>query len=138
MRRIIITLAALAVIVSACATAADPSPTTTVLRSRSTIERTGVTPRAILASFALVPFDQCEAFLDHVKTEAAEVVGPYGLDGYGGGYFPFDDVRALAVEEAPQAAVGGAGSDFSGTNIQELPRKTARLHAVCSDFVSAN
>ncbi len=34
---------------------------------------------------SLVPFDACASFLDHVHAEAAKRVGPYGIDGYGGG-----------------------------------------------------
>lgn len=115
MRRITIALAALAITVGACTTAADP-PSTTVAGRPS-----GTTPQAVLASFALNQFDACEAFLDHVRTEAAKVVGPYGLDGYGGYYPPIAFTDAVAAT-ADDAGAGGEAVErvFSGTNVQEL------------------
>ena len=65
------------------------------------------------ASQALVAFDGCDAFLDHVISHAVELVGPYGLDG-----FPviwFED--AVAGAETDTAA-GGDRAAFSETNIQ--------------------
>ena len=53
------------------------------------------------ASQALVAFDGCDAFLDHVISQAVELVGPYGLDG-----FPviwFEDAVA-GVREALEVA----------------------------------
>ncbi len=105
---------------------------------------TGVGPLTAAAfTFAagLQPFDECEAFLSHIRGEAAERVGPYGLDGYGGyvggpvplieGGFEGD---VVFEEEAPAAefdsaaeptfdgggddAGGVAGTDFSETNVQ--------------------
>ncbi|MDH3753885.1 MAG: beta-propeller domain-containing protein [Acidimicrobiia bacterium] len=62
---------------------------------------------------ALIPFDACESFLDHVQTEAAERVGPYGLDGFGG-YYPvaFDDVALEAdvgLEAPEEEAIAESG-----------------------------
>ena len=115
MRRITIAIAALAIAVGACTSVADPTPTTNARRPSGTV------PQALLASFALNQFDECEAFLDHVRTEAAKVVGPYGLDGHGGYYPPiaFTDVMVAAAEDS---AAGGGSVDraFSGTNVQEL------------------
>lgn len=45
----------------------------------------------------LAPFSDCSAFLDHVKAEASDRVGPYGLDPSG---YPF----AYAVMESSAAA----------------------------------
>ena len=69
----------------------------------------------------LVGFDTCDAFLDHLKSEALERVGPYGFGGGGR--------RFAAVEEAAEADSGGqraaltdptAGVDYSTTNVQEV------------------
>ena len=95
----------------------------------------------------LTPFDDCGAFLDHVRAEARERVGPYGLQNDPWAYWIDDGVLIegdLTVEmtaemgdEAASNAVatvpaggrfgssgdedgGGTGSDFTGTNVQEL------------------
>ena len=84
---------------------------------------------------ALTPFADCSTFLDHVKAEAAERVGPYGLTGnpwgyWGGEDFVVDEMTAeeAAMDDAAQpasagdsgdSASGGEGS-FTGTNVQEL------------------
>lgn len=89
---------------------------------------------------ALARYDSCEAFLDDVKAEALERVGPYGFgQGGWGPAIPFGmgsddsagameqspDARATATTTAPQSSdsgVGGAGEGtggFSGTNNQE-------------------
>lgn len=87
-----------------------------------------------LAGLSLQPFDHCDALLDHLKAEARERVGPYGLDGVGGpGILEFDEIARAAVEDAtsgPLPATGGDadssnalapqdGTDYSGTNVQE-------------------
>ena len=78
----------------------------------------------IVLTAGLVRFDACDALLDHLRTEAAERVGPWGF-----GRAP----RAFIVEEEPAetAAADSAGDstasrtapveglDFSGTNVQE-------------------
>ena len=78
-------------------------------------------PTGLFAS-ELVEFDSCEAFLDRMKSEALERVGPYG----------FDDGRSIMVddwveEDAMEAAAAPlaedaptAGVDYSTTNVQEL------------------
>ena len=61
----------------------------------------------------LVPFDDCASLLEHIKAEAAERVGPYGLDGTGypiwleGGVMRgeigvLDSGPAIAIEESVQ------------------------------------
>jgi uncharacterized secreted protein with C-terminal beta-propeller domain len=62
-------------------------------------------------SQALVAFDGCDAFLDHVISHAVDLVGPYGLEG-----FPVDEARAGA--ETDDAGSGDARAAFSETNIQ--------------------
>ncbi len=132
MGRITTTLIALALLLTACASNQDVSTTTTRGPSSGGDGRVN----AQLASYSLVPFDACDAFLDYVIERGTELVGPYGLNpGYGYGLpgdaillergeFTSDDAGApvtttAAAEEtlAPQA--GGDG-DFSGTNVQEL------------------
>lgn len=98
---------------------------------------------------ALAPFDDCSAFLDHVKGEASERVGPYGLDQNGWWYLEDGDMAidraattelaaqemsaAEAVDDAadePASAPGGdpvadsadgdsAGAGYTSTNVQE-------------------
>lgn len=83
----------------------------------------------------LTRFSDCDAFLDHVRAEAAERVGPYGFDVGGSWDMPvFADDRDFAVPatQAPVATVapdmplwGAEGSDdsadvtYTGTNVQE-------------------
>ncbi|MCP5029242.1 MAG: hypothetical protein GY929_23450, partial [Actinomycetia bacterium] len=91
---------------------------------------------------ALQTFDSCDAFLDHVRTEALEHVGPWGFEdgGYWGGpVFMEDEMVMEAAEDAvsadsdggfapnsgrvdaPQAVGeegGSAGPEFSETNRQ--------------------
>jgi hypothetical protein len=69
---------------------------------------------------SLIAFDACDSFLDYVKTNAIDRVGPYGLDdpfGWWGG-------RAFASDGAEEATVTTAadsgGESFSGTNVQVL------------------
>ncbi|MDH3500046.1 MAG: beta-propeller domain-containing protein [Acidimicrobiia bacterium] len=120
------TAVAVAIIAAACTSTAS-TPTTT----RGSIlppTTTGRTVNAVLASNALVPFDACEPFLDHIIPHALEQVGPYGLDGYGTpwmwrGGFAIDDVAATTAAPALEGdRGGGAGSapTYSGTNLQEV------------------
>lgn len=78
------------------------------------------------AAAELVRFDDCDAFLDHLKTEALGRVGPYGF-GAGRSYLARDVAEAAAAEAeaAADAAEGAAskapvaGVDYSTTNVQE-------------------
>jgi len=77
-------------------------------------------PRTPLAAPALRPFDSCNAFLDYVKEHALDLVGPYGLEGYGGApviepMFATEDA-AGAPPVAPSR--GGAAPGHSTTNVQ--------------------
>jgi len=121
MRRTIIALmAAVAVVSTACTASVTTGSTSTTLPSQ-TRGPTGV--RAFAAS-SLEPFDSCNDFLDYVKSHALERVGPYGLDGYGGGYYLGDAVFAVEEDAARQSidtavpAGGVKGVDYSGTNVQ--------------------
>ena len=88
---------------------------------------------------SLETFDTCDDLLAYFRTEGAEAVGPYGFDGGGGPIALTDEVatatggpgagrRESATTAAPAAAeadtAGGgsgpvAGTDYSGTNVQE-------------------
>ena len=65
-------------------------------------------------SQALVAFDGCDAFLDHVISHAVDLVGPYGLDGYP--VIWFED--SVAGAETDSAGAGEPRAAFSETNIQ--------------------
>ncbi|RZV45751.1 MAG: hypothetical protein EX269_09090 [Acidimicrobiales bacterium] len=54
----------------------------------------------------LAAFDDCNALLNHLRTEGAERVGPYGFDG-GGWYGPVDGI-AVDVMEGDDAMEEGA------------------------------
>ena len=85
---------------------------------------------------ALTPFADCNTFLDHIKAEARERVGPYGLDGSPWMYWEGDDVLMTGEDTADSAAAepasagddsvgGNSGGDsgdgsYTGTNVQEL------------------
>ena len=79
-------------------------------------------PSQVQLTAALTSFESCEPFLRHVKANALEMVGPWGLDG---GY-------AIAVMEGSELARDGSqaiadssqsalapGVDYSTTNVQE-------------------
>ncbi len=85
----------------------------------------------------LVPFDGCDALLEHLKEEAMERVGPYGLDNSGYPIWISEGVArampetAFATEEmgpvptdasieSDSAQSSGEATDFTGTNVQEL------------------
>ena len=146
MRRQVSWLVGLALLVAACA--ADPTtapggdtvsntdtPTTTapggaggvtVSTADTSTSTTGSGGPVGLFASALVEFDSCDAFIDHVKAEALERVGPYGLEGNPrfGPFFMEEVLEAeMAVAEASAAtapAAPQAGVDYSATNIQEV------------------
>ena len=161
MKKLTIWLAATALSAGACAsepTASETSPppqTTVAAAVEDTAagpvsDGTAVTvfstpapgvPAGLFAS-QLVEYDSCSAFLDRLKAEALERVGPYGFGG-GSPFFgvpePAIDAPSSASEEAlattaaapmaeaaeasaDGAASGGGGSAgpaFSTTNVQE-------------------
>ncbi|MEQ8718816.1 MAG: beta-propeller domain-containing protein [Acidimicrobiales bacterium] len=69
---------------------------------------------------ALTPFDACDAFLDHVHTEAGARVGPWGLQvgGYYGGPVFFEG--DVATDDA--GGFDGAGGDDGATGGAEEPQ----------------
>ena len=77
----------------------------------------------IVLTAALVRFDDCGALLEHLRSEYAERVGPWG---FGGGWFGHaeDDLMADDMADSDDSVTGAAaaaveGVDFSGTNVQE-------------------
>ncbi|MEM9467388.1 MAG: beta-propeller domain-containing protein [Actinomycetota bacterium] len=157
MRRILFTIVTLALLASACS-GDDPvaegdgggdTPTT------STPERNDdgelvveIDGDELVLTSGLSGFGDCDALLDHLRTEAGERVGPWGFEsgGWFGGPVPmraadtFDDDDMAEedemVEEEPSAEASAPafdqavettttadaveGVDFSGTNVQEL------------------
>ncbi len=150
MRRILLLLTlTLALVASACASddapsGGDPDDSGSSTNSDGEIVIEVGGEEIVLAS-GLSGFDDCDALLDHLRTEAADHVGPYGFNG-GGWYFPGwfgEDTIAVDmamedegdfdraaddsgdVAESAQASDAGAanlveGVDFSGTNVQEI------------------
>ena len=126
MRKSITWLIGMALLAGAC-TNSGTTTTTTTTRSSTSITSTtsvgGVVP-GLFAS-ALQEFDSCDAFLAHIKAEAIDRVGPYGLPGQG---YRGGAVGILAAETAEPPSAAGfddasraliAGQDFSTTNVQE-------------------
>jgi len=140
MRRNIALMLAVGLLAAACSGADTAASTTTSIA----VTTTGGGATAVAGTFdpsqirfvaALERFDSCDALLDHFKAEAKERVGPYGLEGSGGGFIPFreavafeEDVVSAPGEVATTAASaqtsgddsGGRveGVDYSGTNVQ--------------------
>jgi len=140
-RRSLLAVLALVLLATACASDDPPlasGPTTDVVDGpdEDSTGTSGAVRRGRLQAFSA-----CEEFLGHMRAEAAERVGPYGLDGvFGGGIgvvaeaaeeAMFDDSSADAVDTssagnsapAQRTAAQSApveGEDFSGTNNQVL------------------
>lgn len=132
-RTALTTLATVGLLATACG---SDDPIASDARPETVIDIGG---NEIVLTSALSGFDGCDALLDHLRTEGADRVGPWGFnDGWYGGFWPVDgaisDVAALEAPEeegadfaadAPIAAQGGESSgltegvDFSGTNVQE-------------------
>jgi hypothetical protein len=116
------------------------------VESPSTTDATPSGNRRRITGLRLAPFSDCAEFLDHVKLEARERVGPYGLDPFG---YPvtwrgdemmaaemsatdvaFDTASATVPAAAPAGRVSNEGGDgdqaaasgdasIAGTNTQE-------------------
>jgi uncharacterized secreted protein with C-terminal beta-propeller domain len=91
-------------------------------------QRDEVRPRVVLAS-ALRAFDDCDALLGYVHSQAATLAGPYGIAGDAGGprVFAVEDrmmatagsTAGGAASAAPVAAARDAAPGYSATNAQE-------------------
>ena len=81
----------------------DPSTSTTVQRNDDGEVVVEIDGDELVLTSGLSGFGDCDALLTHLRTEAAERVGPYGFDG-GGWYGPVFargfDTDDMAVEEA--------------------------------------
>ena len=125
MRRMTLAFTALLLALTACSSTSTPS--TTAGNSGGIVGGGGLSGGGAsvhLVKGALVRFQACEDFLAHVKAEAIDRVGPYGLDWYGGWPIAFGRLDALAfpaAEAGEDAAGGGAnGQTYSTTNNQEV------------------
>ena len=104
-----------------------PATGPTVSTTGLAVSTTGPGPVVGLFASALVEFDSCDAFIGHVKAQALDRVGPYGLDG---GRYPdpwiMEEADAEIMEESAAAATDSvasapqAGVDYSTTNVQEI------------------
>ncbi|CAN5876175.1 beta-propeller domain-containing protein [soil metagenome] len=104
-------LATLALVIGSCS--AEPST-----GEQGATTSTFVDPGP-LAAPSLAAFDACDSFLDYVKTNAIERVGPYGLDNpnhgwWGGRMFAEDGAEQAASEPSSN----GGSQSFSETNVQ--------------------
>jgi uncharacterized secreted protein with C-terminal beta-propeller domain len=126
MKRTSILIATLVMLVAACSSAEDSATTTSFSRTtRAPIE-------AVPAAYGLQPFDACDDFLDYVRKNAVDLVGPWGFEhGYWGGGPLFVDGDAVMEATAAGEAADGADDsgaataprqdvDYSATNVQEL------------------
>ena len=124
MRRTITIVAAAALMLTACtlpAGSAEPTSTSEVTTT------TFIESPHPSASRALMSFDACADLLDWTIEHALELVGPYGLDGYGAYpvFAEFSDVAGALdsaggrVSEEQSASPNAVTSDVIGTNLQE-------------------
>ncbi len=118
-------IAALAMTAVACN--AGTAPSTTTGRNGGPFITTDqpARPRGVLASFSLVPFNECETFLDYVISHAVDLVGPYGLGSgfdyrWSGGDVVFESFAADDGGQEAAALSAPSSRDFSGTNVQVL------------------
>ena len=108
----------------------DTDGAVTVDTAPGTVTVVGTTipggPAGLFAS-QLVEFNSCDAFLDRLKAEALERVGPYGFND-GVGIFRAEiaveaEVMLEAAADSSAEQAGGPGSaagvDYSTTNVQE-------------------
>ncbi len=118
-----------------------PNETLTTIPAAPADSSTGSSPGSLVTRVSLTSFDECDALMEHIRSEALERVGPYGLDDDFEGPFiargqelAFDDAAPaleFSVDQADSAAGPSAegrteapssapaqGVDFSGTNVQ--------------------
>ena len=119
-----VVLAVLAVLAAGCGTDAEGPGFSGQPPVVSTTGVVDVSGTQLVAG--LVAFTECDELLLHLRAEAVERVGPYGLGGgwFGGPVmlemgFATTDV-ATAAPAAGMARSMEEGVDFSGTNVQEL------------------
>lgn len=132
MRTRLLILMSVALLAAACTASDEPNAEPPATTDPAPGEPVTLDQDQLRLIAALRTFDECEALLDHLHTEAGERVGPYGLDNNGwwsGGDVVFEastDDSALEVEATAadslsgEEAAGVPGVDFSETNVQEL------------------
>ena len=78
-----------------------------------------LSPSQIQLTSALTSFESCDPFLRHVKANALDMVGPWGVEG---GYFPVV-MESEILRDSPEVAATDSTSvsetQYSTTNIQE-------------------
>ena len=127
-------VASVAIALTACSsdgstTTDSTTRSTTGVPSTSAVGATTTTPASRPQGFAsrLEFFGDCPALLDYMQTEASARVTAWGLGG--GGYAVGGDVRVADTAEATDSAATqgevaptapSAGTDYSGTNTQEV------------------
>ena len=94
----------------------------------------GSSSNSIITRVSLTSFDECDALMEYIRSEALERVGPYGLDDDFEGPFiargqelasaaadvapSADFADAAPTAESAQSSAPEQGVDFSGTNVQ--------------------
>jgi hypothetical protein len=111
MRKFLILLAAIGLIASACGD--DDTNDTSPSGDELIVEIGG---ENIVLTSSLSGFDSCDTLLDHLRTEGAERVGPWGFnDGWYGGWWPDDGPMPVdAMFEEVDMALGrdDSAADF--------------------------
>ena len=150
MRRLLFLFLSCTLLATACSddgasNAGDTDPDASVQRNDDGEVVVDIDGDEVVLTSGLSGFTDCDTLLTHLRTEAAERVGPYGFDSggwYGGPIWgrgieveemAVDDMAAdtadfaTAEESAGSVAFDGddsagptEGVDFSGTNVQEL------------------
>lgn len=124
MRRMTIAATALLLALTACSSSVESVTTSAGSSSGLTSVGSGNVGGGTsvhLVKGALTRFQACDDFLRHVKAEAVERVGPYGLDWFYGSPWGFgavtlDGAFAPPTMRAFAAAEAGADSDSSGSS----------------------
>ena len=78
-----------------------------------------LSPSQIQLTSALTSFESCDPFLRHVKANALDMVGPWGV---GGGYFPITmeaEMMRDTAEAIADESTAAPKTQYSTTNIQE-------------------
>ncbi len=151
MRRILTTVLAITLLAAACSgddpieEGGDTTPDTPAPAERNDDGQVvvDIDGDELVLTSGLSGFGDCDALLDHLRTEGAERVGPWGFNdgGWYGGPVAFgrafeeDDMAEEAAVDFDTADDGGSdsvaqtsapasgaveGVDFSGTNVQEV------------------
>ena len=113
-----------------------PNETITTIPAKPAASSTGSSSGSRVTRVSLTSFDECDALMEYIRSEALERVGPYGLDDDFEGPFiargqelafeeadaapsaAFADVAPGPSAESAQSSAPAQGVDFSGTNVQ--------------------